>query len=59
MQRYYAASQIVISASFKADLLQHVQQRLLIRMHANGFGQIPITLFVIRDEFAHERQDPE
>ena len=43
MHRHHARSHIEILNTLEARCLQHLLQRLLIRVHADGFGQVLIT----------------
>lgn len=47
------AGHIVVSAAFETRLFHHLFERFLVRVHANGFGKIAVTVFVIGDKLAH------
>ena len=54
-----AAGQVVITGLAKARGTQHVEQRLLVRMHADGFREIAVAVGILGDEFAQDRQNVE
>lgn len=51
------ARQIVKACLFETCFIQHVQQRLLVGMHANRFGKIPVARSVIGDEAPQQWQN--
>src|SRR3984957_5525398 len=57
MQSDYTAGQIVVTRLAEARGAQHLEQSLLIRMHAYRFRQVPITRLVPGNQPAEQRQD--
>src|SRR5690625_3283997 len=56
MYLYYAARQIVELGIDENGLVHYGFQGLLIRMHADGFGQVAITVGVVGHQLAHQGQ---
>src|ERR1700719_1008803 len=56
MYSHDATAQVVIARLREPCVSQHLQQRLLIGMHADGFRQIAVAIRVVRDQASEERQ---
>ena len=52
MQCNNSTGQVLVAASIETGCLHHGQQRLLVWMHANRFGEILITVLIAGDELA-------
>ena len=50
MQGYYPQRQIEVFDLLESGLFHQQLQRVLIRMHANRFGQITIARFIVGDQ---------
>ena len=49
VQRHEPASQIVVMAALESGAAHHLQQRFLIRMAANRFGQVAVGVGITGD----------
>ncbi len=54
MQCDDSTGQILVAASLETGILHHAQQRLLVGMHANRFGEILVTVLVAYDKLAEQ-----
>ncbi len=59
MHRHNTAGEIVIVAVLEAGLLHHLAQGFLIRVHADGFGQVAVAVFVPGHQLADLGQQAE
>ena len=56
MNRHHAGRQIEVLDALQTGRFHHLLQFLLPGMHADGLGEIPVTVRVTRDELPHPGQ---
>ncbi|VAU69114.1 Uncharacterised protein [Klebsiella pneumoniae] len=59
MQRDDTRRHIEVFHVFKLGILHHRFQRVLIRVHSDGFGQITVTFCIVCHQLADARQNVE
>src|SRR6266478_7207298 len=56
MHGHDAAAQVVKTRLSEPGMPQHLEQGLLVGVHADGFREIAVTVRVMRDQASQERQ---